>query len=106
MNKPEPKYELHTDVMSEGVWITVESADMARRVEQEAPDYGEIEYRQGEEYSWVNAQTGVIRHETHAHYSITIRPTFDLLEVAKWLGRGGIVEACDKRYLPETEEEI
>jgi hypothetical protein len=75
MNKPKPKYEIHTQIDSHGiVYITPESLDMEQRVMDEAPDFGQVSNLPGQDYIMV-----------------FIRPTFDLDEVAVYIGRGGPV---------------
>ena len=74
MKKPTPKYEIVVDVLGVTGYlhITVESNDMLTRLLEEMLDFGE--------YMQLNDI-----------YSLTVRPTFDVLEVARWLGRGGEV---------------
>lgn len=86
MKKPKPKYEILVDVLGDtgNLHITVESNDMLTRLLEEMPDFGDY------------------MHLVDI-YSLTVRPTFDVLEVAKWLGRGGkvrnpIPKAGEKEY--------
>ncbi len=109
MNKPKPKYELYTKIVLNELWITIESQDMALRVEEEAGAFGEILSKQGEENTRFDLQIMQLKTETHDHYKIQIRPTFDILEVALWLGRDGIVKyggappGVKREYFPKRD---
>ena len=110
MDEPKPKYEMHILVISDYICVTVESPDMAQRLETEAGAYGTIDSTQGIVTEMRQGEAGLIPVTVeNRHYGITIRPTFDCLEVARWLGRGGIVEVFipgdneDKFYYPEEE---
>lgn len=114
MDKPQPKHEIYTLVFENQnlLQITVESADIAARVEYEVEQFGEILSRQGLSTKMENTPAGFIPVVVDkSHYDITIRPTFDTLEVAKYLGRGGIVEIFapmkdqQQFYYPEVEDE-
>ena len=92
MKKPTPKYEIVVDVLGAtgNLHITVETNDMLTRLLEEMPDFGD--------YMHLNDV-----------YSLTVRPTFDVLEVAIWLGRGGQVKNLVTRvgekeyYYPEAQ---
>ena len=92
MKRPKPKYEIVVDVLGATGYlhITVESNDMRTRLLEEMSDFGDYE-------------------QLNDIYSLTVRPTFDVLEVAKWLGRGGEVRNPVARvgekeyYYPEAQ---
>jgi hypothetical protein len=107
MNKPKPEYEIYTKVIDSGrdqqhLYITVESQDMANRLESEALDYGKIGCRQGLNSEMRNTSAGNIPVLVDvSFYHIEVRPTFNCLEVAKWLGRDGLVEI----FCPSDDEQ-
>ena len=114
MKKPQPKYEIHTvlEYTTLVLRITVESRDMAQRLETEVVDFGMIKRFQGNIESDQMGAAGLVSVTTeNEYYRIRIRPTFDCVEVARWLGRGGIVEIvaapANKRavYIPEDTDQ-
>jgi hypothetical protein len=88
MKRPRPKYEIYTKIylLSNCINITVESNDMAERVELEAAEFG-----------------AVLPMRTNL-YSIYVRETFDIKDVGRWLGRGGIVQVHGHGILEEPEQ--
>ncbi len=85
--KPRPKNEIHTliCVPSHCLSITVESFDMAERLEREAPEYGVL-------LPMINP------------YSIYVRKTFDVVDVGLWLGRDGIVKVAGGEVITKRED--
>ena len=81
-----PKTEIHTLIMPRGqnLYITVESNDIAEKIEKEAIDYGLLE---------------VIRNG----YKLAVREAFDVIDVGVWLGRDGIVEVFDSGLITTVE---
>ena len=88
LRKPESRCTIHIQIVLDQIWATVESPSVAKRMEKEVLEFGEIKYKQGGSYVWLSQHSGRLICETHSHYTFIIRPTFNIREIAIWLCRG------------------